>query len=161
MNSYLENISPVRRFTILAVIGLVIGGSLFCILMDGEAWPFSQYPMYSKPREPLHSVIKIFGQTESGDVDLSDTQYWAPLTFGHFNVGMRRIQKMPDKDARCSAALSFLLPHYEKIRRQGKHAGPPIHGLKLFRNTYRMRPDLANRNQPEQEELLCEIRPAS
>ncbi len=143
-----------RRLGVYGLIATVVLGSLACIALDTEAWPLSQYPMYSDMRQEEFHQTRVFGVTEFGEVDLSAAQYWRP--YGRVHLGLAVDRWQADAD-RLEAALSDALSLYESRRLLGRHDGPAVRGLRFYRLEWRLQPWVENVDRPDQKELILEF----
>jgi len=143
-----------RRLGVYGLITTVVLGSLACIALDTEAWPLSQYPMYSDMRQEKFYQTLVFGVTEFGEVDLSVEQYWRPYGRVHLGLAVERWQADADK---LEAALSGALSLYESRRLLGRHDGPAVRGLRFYKLEWRLHPRLENVDRPERKELILEF----
>lgn len=152
-----ERALPAGRLRLLGVNGLiatVVLGSLACIALDTEVWPLSQYPMYSDMRIETFRQTRVFGITESGEVDLSSERYWAP--YGRVHLGLAVDRWQADAD-RLRGVIGSALTMYESKRAMGTHDGPALHGLRFYRVEWRLHPRLENVDRPDRKELIFEF----
>lgn len=140
------------------MIFLILFGSLVCILADRDAWPFSNYPMYSWLQPARFTYRLLYGITAEGEAPLSSRRYWSPFDGSRFNVAFSRMEQFDDAERRTAVAASFLARRYEQRRAQQLHHGPPIHGLRVYECTWTLRPWAVNRDHPDSRRLVVEIR---
>jgi hypothetical protein len=152
-----------RLVAIHLVILLVIGGHAIVIALDPipEAWPFSQYPMYSRrppafPRLTQRALFGIPATDPSIEIPLTDASYLAPLNVEYISGGFARILRSRDR-ARLDQALQDCSHVYEQRRREGLHDGPPLLGVRLYELAWNIDADLANVGRPARR-LLAELR---
>src|SRR5689334_11010548 len=118
------------------LIAGVVGGQLYDILTNSEHWPFSNYPMFGRPKRNggvttlrLHGVSKDSDQRE---LPWSGPEYIRPFDESRLRVGLTRLNQQPNREALLEAALRDLLGRYEERRLSRQHAGPPLRGLRLY-----------------------------
>jgi len=151
-----------RRALVNVVITLVVGGHLVALAVDPrvEAWPFSQYPMYSRrsalfPQIGQRRLVAIARDDAGREIPLVDPRYLAPLDVEYVNGGFARILGARDQ-TRLEEALSDCARRYEDNRRRGLHRGPPLGTLRLYRLVWHVEGDLENVDRPDAKLLLAE-----
>lgn len=151
--------SPARRMFLSLIAAVLIAGSLYDIVTDQEHWPFSQYPMFSGVwRSQRFEWLRLFGVTESGrEFALDANRYVAPFDQSRLPKALRRMLERRDGSARVRAALADCLHRYEELRREGAHEGPPIVALRLYRLEWRIDPEAANVDRPDQRTFIAEV----
>jgi hypothetical protein len=139
-----------------AAIGLIIGGSLFCIATATEYWPLSHYPMFSGVRTVgSMSRLELVGisKLNGSEVRLAPP-HLRPLNSNRLRaafVGGRPDQQLLDK------ALRECLRRYEALRLAGRHRGPPIQGLRLYELGWGLLDArLFDPERPDRRDLLAE-----
>ena len=144
----------------LVVLGLV-GLQLLDIVLQREDWPFSNYPMYAGRQGDRIAWLRVYGVTPSGEVALIPERHLRPLDTARLNYAFsREILAREDQPAAAERALRSLHALYERSRHAGEHDGPVVHGLRLYREGWRILPSLANRSTPDERRLLHELRVA-
>ena len=153
-----------RLVVVHAAIALVLGGHALTMALDpsAEAWPFSQYPMYSRrsavfPRLGQRRLFAIAADDPAREFPLVDAAFLAPLDVEYISAGFTRILGVGD-DARLRDALANCTHRYEVRRRAGLHRGPPIAGVRLYRLLWHVEADRANVDRPDTMRLLAEYR---
>lgn len=144
-----------------AVIAVIIGGSLFEYLAGAENWPFSRYPMYSGvQRERSFSVLRLFGVTDEErphEIPLTDFRYIQPLDEIRLWIASDRMLRHPNSQQLLSEALRDCLARYEALRLAGRHEGPPLQGIRLYRLSWELDPWARNIEQPDRRDLILGI----
>lgn len=148
-----------RRFVVDALIALVIGGSLMCIVLDRELWPFSNYPMFSELARGRHHVARLYGVVGGVEVPLLDHAYWYPLDASRVARAVQRLALTGPSTEPAVAALRDLAARYEERRVHGAHAGPRLSGLRAYGLTWNVRSGAVNRAGPDARLLLAEYLP--
>ena len=147
-----------RVLLVNLLVAFVVAGQLYDTAADGDHWPFSSYPMYAKPREPLVRMKRLYGVTASGEVPIVVPLQLAPFNEARLMTAFKRIGRREDRDARLAAALRWTLERYEGLRRSGAHDGPEIQGMRLYLLSWPLDPAAANRDVPGDRRLLGEVR---
>lgn len=141
----------------LVALGLA-GGSLFDLVTGREHWPFSPYSMYSRmDLQRTASRVMPFGAPEDSnlpDFPLQDEMYVYPFEKTRLNAALARLAP---SGVRLQAAARDLLRRYQQLRRQGKHTGPKLKAVRIYRVHWDLRPDADNVHSFENRRLLVEI----
>jgi hypothetical protein len=156
------------RVVLLSTVSLLlIIGSLFSLILDEEYWPFSPYPMFSKVAGKASSAptLQLYGvtQEEPHDEILIPTDrslYIGPFDGPRFIAALRRMQSEhnPKKSSRLlNKGLLDSLKRYEKSRLAGRHDGPPLQGLKLYKVKGYSEAGLDNVDRPDDRKLVAEV----
>jgi len=154
-----RRVRPMARSRVLLVnllIAAIVLGQLYDTAADGDHWPFSSYPMFAQPREPLIRVKRLYGVTGDGEVALVVPRHLAPFHEARVMTAFKRIGRRPDRDQRLHAALEGVLARYDELRAAGEHDGPALDGVRLYVVTWPFDPTAANRDQPFERRLLGE-----
>jgi hypothetical protein len=166
-NSRTLGMTRFRVILLSTVSFLLIIGSLLSIIRDEEYWPFSPYPMFSGVnRTPYSSsTLQLYGvtQEEPHDEILIPTDrgdYIQPFEPSMFLTALKRIQSEnnPKRSSRLlNKALLDSLKRYEKFRLAGRHDGPPLQGLRLYR-VKKGDPEagVENVDRPDDRKLIAE-----
>ena len=159
-----------RILLVHAVVTLLIAGSLYDIVMDRETWPFSQYPMYSELHGSGLAQLQLFGVAQEEphqEIPLNDPSYIEPVSeylrpFDRSRIrwalnwilvkngNYQRQQTLDD-------ALLDCLKRYETLRRAGRHDGPALEGVRLYRLQWRLDPGARNVDRPDNRTLIAEV----
>jgi hypothetical protein len=154
-----------RVWLVSAVTAIVVGGSCFDIVTAREHWPFSPYRMYAMVlRQPSLTALRLFGVTDRvppGEIALSETRYTEPLNairLHHAFTRMNVLDEGQPHGQRLAAALNACLERYEALRQAGRHEGPPLQGMRLYRLTWKLEPWARNADRPDEKALLLEVK---
>src|SRR5687767_9188824 len=101
------------RIGAICVVALVLGMSLVSIARGREMWPFSPYPMYSRPQTGEVRMLFVQGRGPGGWFDLT-AAHVAPLKRSLLLSAVRRGSEPGRLDERLDAVGSL----YERRRRQ-------------------------------------------
>jgi hypothetical protein len=147
-----------RLLLACALFALLAGAQLIDVALQEEHWPFSDYSMYAGKQADSFTWVQAYGVTPSGEVFLDPSTYFQPFDHSRLPVALERhVLHGPDQQANTRRALENLYELYERGRRSGAHAGPPLLSLRLYRVNWRIDPKVANKHHPEQKELLDEL----
>ena len=129
-----------RLAWIHGLILTVLAGSLYCIAADAEYWPFSQYPMYSTIVRPgAYSDLTLVASTATEparEFSLTAEKYLIPFDWVRLREALVRLEAQPDHRAKLSEALRGCWQRYDMLRRAGRHHGPPLAAVRLYRQTW-------------------------
>lgn len=154
-------ISRLRFLLVHALITFLIGGSLFDTLNRKEHWPLSSYPMFSAAkRDPSSVTWRLFGVTGVGEmgreIPLFDFQYIQPFDQIRLSFAFSRMAYDPNHQQLLSEALRNCLLRYEALRRAGRHDGPPLRVIRLYRLQWQLDPWAINVDSPSYRKLIAE-----
>ena len=148
-----------RLWLVNAVLLIVLGGSLFAIVAADESWPFCSYQMFSYVRGERSLVrYRLYGVNAASGVEipLRESRFIDPFDPSRLHRAFSRMDAKPGRAVLFRDALSGCFARYEELRRAGRHEGPPLRGIRLYRLEWRLKPDAANRDWPDRKELLSE-----
>jgi hypothetical protein len=152
--------SRTRTLLVHLLIAGILAGSVYDIATRQEHWPFSDYPMFAViPRQPvLENSYRLFGVTyDNREVAiLKYSQLW-PLDQSRLPIGLRRLYREPDGRERVRAVVEDTFRRYELRRAEGRHNGPPLRAMRLYKLTWDLEPYAANLDRPRSRELLVEV----
>jgi hypothetical protein len=161
----LESTGMSRSRLLLASL-LTVGiaaGSAFDVVRDSEHWPFSQYPMFSTiDRSHEHRTLRLFGvvQGSGEEMPLTDFEYLYPFDQCRVSTAMGRLNGDTATKGRVPAALADVYARYERRRAAGRHGGPPLQSVRLYRLRWELDADARNALHPDARELVLDHRPA-
>jgi hypothetical protein len=144
-----------RRFVANALIAFVVSGSLACVVLDVEAWPFSNYPMYSDLSHGEFGSVRMYGRTARGEVGLSKYSHWFPLGALRVARAVKNIENTEGADVLQTSVMKHLWEHYEGGRLAGRHDGPGISALLAYELTWRIESGAANRDVPDSRRRIA------
>jgi hypothetical protein len=149
-----------RRWLVVALVTVMVGGHLYDLVTDREHWPFSQYPMYSHAAEAWSMLIPRLAGVRSdgaGELPLWETRYLAPFDQARLVQALQTMLQEPDGRARVTTALTDCLARYEARRRVGEHDGPALTGLRLYHVLFTLERTAANVDRPDRRDLVLEV----
>ncbi len=115
------------------------------VVTEGDAWPFSSYPMYSWMQGPTASKSALVGVGKDGEFELT-SEYTRPLSGARLrwvagSVGTKRGNR----------AFGAFLRRYAERRAAGNADWPELHALRQYRSTWKIRPNLAGIDRPSRK----------
>lgn len=155
-------VSPMVRKRLLLVYALltvILGGSLIDLVRDTEHWPFSQYPMYSWIVPSFaFSSFRLFGVTENGsEIYLhDDMRFLQPFDNSRLPQAFERVEE----NNQLKEAVVDCFRRYEALRRAGRHDGPRLQAMRLYRVYWVVDPGARNIDHPDRKDLFVEVRSA-
>jgi len=152
----LAAISGRRKLAVLLIVVGLPGIQVMEAVAHDEHWPFSFYSMYSSDQGSTMSWMRVYGVTESGDeIFLQPNEYFQPFDIARFPYAFEDVVLMrSDADRSTKAALANVLELYENNRQSGRHAGPPLKGLRLYRVEWKLNPTASNKNTPDKRVFI-------
>lgn len=151
-------VPPRRVWLVYAVVGVIVLGHLHEIIRQQEHWPFTNYPMWARVTRDWHvREIMAFGVTDEPaprEFDLRDPVYFAPMPAIYQRLNF---QRAAGREKIRDAMLGDYLRRYEVLRRAGRHAGPPLKGLRLYEWVWTMDTRASNAQFPDRKTLLYEF----
>lgn len=143
-----------------ALIAILLGWSAWDTLLGREHWPFSPYPMFSNvERSYTLDSLQLRGVTAGGEareVVVRDGGMIAPFDQCRIITAMQRVATASPR--RLDAMLGDALSRYERARQEGRHDGPALTSLRVYRAQWQLRPDASNADSPERATMLAEVR---
>lgn len=156
-----DAVSPWRVRLINGLIAAIAGGHLFDMLTGKEHWPFSGYPMFSAlTRDKSVWMVHLCGVTREDtprEVPLLKGEYLWPFDRPRFRAALLRLDSAADREGRLREALNDVLDRYEARRAEGRHNGPALRGIRLYKRSYRLDPWARNHDQPDRRRLIFEL----
>ena len=159
-NNATGSLGTLRYWLINTLIGTITVGSLFALATRREYWPFSPYDLYSGvSRNYSLTLLRLYGvfDGEAGEIPLFAFQYIQPFDNARLRIALGEMDRAPNRDQLLAAALQDCLKRYETQRLAGRHAGPPLQRIRLYRLHWQFHPWALNVSDPERRELLFEV----
>ncbi len=134
--------STLRKIVVPLVMFGIIGIQLvYTVAKLPEAWPFSNYPMFSKANARTTATnYPLQGVTSDGQTfEISTRKHLEPFNVAKLRIGLGGLVRIPDSTRRSESianALAYLDQVYERNRLAGRHDGPAITELRLFRQSF-------------------------
>lgn len=154
--------SPNRRRLVYSILAIVLLGHGVAFWLNADLWPFSPYQMYAVRQSAYtldqYNLFGVAASTPERELLLWDDAYFHPL--GHYRVRSSLVQfdvrKQTDE---LTEAMRETLRRYEALRSQGKHDGPQLQALRLYRVTWQLAADASMPADPTNRALVLEVRP--
>jgi len=149
-----------RLLTIHAFLGFLLVGSLIDIVFDREHWPFSQYGMYSETATSNSlDTLRLFGVPRDGSAEIAlyDYRYIRPFDKSRMRWALESMVESGKGSGRAREAVADCLRRYEDLRKAGRHDGPPLRAMRLYRLHWTLDPELRNVDTPDRRELIVEV----
>jgi hypothetical protein len=149
-----------RFWLVNGLIAFIGAGHLYDIATGKEHWPFSEYPMFARLRVlRKHGQFRLVGVTDeaaSREVVLRHRQY-GPFDPPRFARAMRQLRSRAARRQKSNEVLAYVLDQNELLRRSGRHRGPPLRGIRLYRVSWKVDPLLRNVDRPDERHLLAKF----
>ncbi|HEY7460329.1 MAG TPA: hypothetical protein VIC59_00455 [Gemmatimonadota bacterium] len=150
---------PPRRILVVHLLLVaIVGGQLWSTLADRERWPFSPYAMYSTlERERTLTWLRLYGVPErepASEIPLLSDDQLAPFDQARLPAALGH---MAGRRGDLREALRDCLERYETLRRSGRHDGPPLRGVRLYRVRWTLDPEARNVDRPDRRTLVLEV----
>jgi len=127
---------------VYGIIGLLLLGPALSIAAGKEAWPFCAYQMFSRVKKDDSMVrLRLFGVPSRDplvEIPLVRPEFIAPFDSSRLNRALERLRKRKDDGASLREAVLDCGMRYEKARRTGRHAGPPLAAVRLYELHWRI-----------------------
>jgi hypothetical protein len=143
----------------LGLVGL-LAASAFEIHTHGEHWPFSSYPMFSKTRREarvLHHALVAVPRDGSAVFPLYKSAQIHPFHWYRHQKAFKAMLERHGGETAVRKGLADGLERYERARRDGRHDGPPLQALRLYRVDYELDPDAPDLIRHEERTLVAEV----
>lgn len=155
-----DGISKNRRSLInLMLVGLLIA-SAYEISVRGEHWPFSSYPMFSKTRTEgrvEHYALLAVPENGSEAFPLYESKYIYPFLWYRQRAALRRMLDGPGGTEAVKTGLADTLERYEYNRQKGRHDGPVLRSLQLYRVDWSVEPNAPDFVQSEDRDFIAAV----
>jgi len=140
------------------LIGFILLASAFDIVRDEEHWPFSQYPMFNGVAASRELTwLRMYVVTPDGvEVPLINRSEIFPFDQARLSKVFGSIRLGPNAPVDIQTAIANCLDRYERLRRQGRHGGPPAARMRLYEVRWTLDPAAANVDAPDSKTLVGE-----
>jgi hypothetical protein len=154
--------SPRRLVFVHALLGVLIGGSLYDIRTGREHWPLSPYPMFSlvEPEATLRTlrIVGVETGTAQHEIFLLDADLIHPFDQCRLTSALSRAYTDPLRRPMVHEQLRDVLERYEMRRAAGDHEGPPLEEVRLYEMRWTMGADADNVATPDSRRLIDAVR---
>lgn len=139
------------RLVANAILLAILAGQAAAIVSGRELWPFSPYPMFSKPLGDTVSRFWLHGMLADGsEVPLRQRSAFHPFRLAQLEGALARMDA-----GELAEAARDMLARYESRRAAGDHRGPRLSALRIYRVTWDTG---VPAGEPLARELLAEAR---
>jgi hypothetical protein len=152
-----------RRVLVNAVLVGVLFGAAFEVVTGGEHWPFSSYPMFSRVRQEArvdHLAFVAVPADGSPAFALYEHEQIHPYRWYRQRQAFKRLLDGSGGEPSVRVGLADLLRRYELGRREGRHGGPPLEAIRLYRVDYDIDPGAPDLLVREDRRFVTEVTPA-
>ena len=152
-----------RRACLWTMLAVIVLGHLYCLTVGPtDLWPFSRYAMYSKRRVGDHAeqyvIVGVTAERPPREVEMFlEWEYIRPLYRGSLHRSLARFARSAH-DQRLIAAAEDCLRRYEARRKAGKHSGPALAAIRVYRYLWQYDQVDPHDRRPTDRELLAESR---
>jgi hypothetical protein len=154
-----------RRVLLLnSVIAALFIGSLFCLVFEKSYWPFLEYPMFSEvERKYSLSDWRLYGVTQEqphNEIPLLASDYIQPFDQSPLGTALKKMKSNHNPESSqklLNRALLDCLERYEKLRLAGRHDGPPLQGVRLYKVRWHLDAWAENVDRPDRRKLIAQV----
>jgi hypothetical protein len=152
-SSRVGGMKPHRVLVSYAVIGIVAGGQLLCIVLAIELWPFSHYPMYSTiERTDTVSLFEVYGVDANGrEHHMMRPNFFRPFDPSRLSVALKK----KAAEGRLEDAAAALFEHWSRFGKEFTEFD--LLAVRVYRCEWLVSASVDNVHQPARE-LLAEYR---
>jgi GT2 family glycosyltransferase len=152
------SMSTPRLLLVHAIVGTLVGGSLYDIWTGREHWPLSPYPMFSiVDRDPSLRCLRIVGVTAAPHGEefvMLDPAVIQPFDQCRLTSALSRTFHDGARRHLIHEQLRDCLHRYEERRRAGEHAGPPLAAVRLYEMYWTLDANASNVDTPDTRRLI-------
>ena len=152
-------LSTTRRGLIeLGLFGLMFGAG-YDMYTRREHWPFSTYPMFGRIRreaEVLHHALLAIPGDGSAAFPLYKSSQIHPFHWYRHRRAFKTMLQEPGGEEAARRGLADCLRRYERARLEGRHDGPPLRAIRLYRVQWMLDPDAPDLVGHEERTFVAE-----
>lgn len=137
------------------LIGSIFAAALYFTLRGEAVWPFAPYDMYSSTSRPYITQYYLEGESVGGRRFPLTTGYLYP--FNNRELLFKIFPPLLGRPEQLDQRLQLFKRHYEERRRAGKHRGPELRTIRLYRITWALEEGARNLHHPDRKTLLREL----
>ena len=149
-----------RLFLVYVLGAFITGGSLLDLVADTEHWPFSPYRLVASVQESRSLEALLLIGVAAGrprqEILLTQFEYTQPFDNSRLRSSLGQIYD--DRREHLSEAVRDCLVRYEALRRAGRHHGPALEAMRLYRASWDLDRWGRNVDHPDRKTLLVEVR---
>ena len=138
-----------RNFFVVLLLAVLLIGHAIDIIGGTEHWPFSYYPMYGKAIDTTKlTSFRLYGvNLEDEEFPFENPAYLYPLGAKKINKSFAHWAEQKQWPA-LGLAMQDCRERYNARRGAGKHDGPALKRLRLYRLQWTVDPWARNRDLP-------------
>jgi hypothetical protein len=141
-----------RKIVVAAIAAVISLGSLVCIALDVDLWPWSNYPMYREVQGNQLRYRQAFAVLQDGSEVQFTNEQARPYAATRLNQVLRRFAKRPDGEKRMARVLAQLT---SQARSRG--STDQVIGARAYEMRWTLKRGARNRDRPDRRELLAEF----
>jgi len=147
-----------RLIAIYALMLFILGGSFLDMARDSEHWPWSCYPMYSEIQTgTTFDDYRLYGvpkENPSTEISLfTDERYLQPFDQSRLALVLDEVHDDPG----LHHGLQNCLTRYEALRKGGRHPGPELSAIRMYKVYWTLDPYGATIEKPDRKVLVDEV----
>lgn len=160
-----EQVRRVDLFVGIAVLLVIVLGSLTSVVTKKTLFPFDDFSMYSYLHTDDFHFPRMYGLPAPSDpsgaaeeIDISDQEFWGfQMHIGRKVIATNLLLRRPDIDsADMQTAMAFLRDLYNRRQQAAKHKGPPIVRLRMYNHYWKLKSDLSTLDAPYRRNMMAE-----
>lgn len=166
MTNVSVSVKPMQRSRVVLVFVLLAGllaGHGYCVLVNQEFWPLSQYPMYSKRHWNMWTdelMVGVVGDDSGSEVEISEFAFDRPISVRmSIQKVNREMQNDPGKREQMRDILLGLGKKYEDQRGGNRPENyQEIDAIRLYLVTWQIsEEDGEHRAREHRREIIMEV----
>ena len=109
------------------------------------------------------SEVRLYGATQEqphNEIPLLAPDYIQPFDQARLSVALERMEFKHNTERRhklLNKAVLDVLERYETLRLAGRHDGPPLQGVRLYKERWQLDVRAENVDQPDHRRLIAEV----
>ena len=107
------------------------------LFRQADGWLFENFSLFSAISKPTRDTrYSTYGlrQGDGTELRLDESRYWAPLDLIRIRAALALVARASkDDEARL---LGALMERYRVNAERGRHRGPPLESIRIYRVTY-------------------------
>jgi hypothetical protein len=107
------------------------------LFRQADGWLFGNFSLFSALSKSTRVTrYSIYGvrQGEGTELRLDESAYWAPLDLLRIRAALELVARAPNDDE--ARLLGALMERYRSNAERGRHRGPPLDSIRIYRVTY-------------------------
>jgi len=102
------------------------------------------------------SMLRLYGVVQRSpliEIPLDSNLYLQPFDNSRLSAALEHALR----ENRLEEGVTDCLTRYEGLRRAGRHTGPPLVAMRLYRLTWTLDTSASNVDRPDRKDLLTEV----